>query len=132
VIFTGQIAGPGFGHFSKYRPKFYQSVTALSGMILHHGTINVRIAGEMPRFPLSATQRIPAQDEIDFDDNQDILITPCRMESSPGFWILPVFTSTLDPNPRGHFFNHIIEISLVKKLPSITPGLPVSLEIPRP
>jgi hypothetical protein len=129
-MFKGKVAGPGFGHFSKYRPKFYQTVLALSGMALHHGTINVRIDGEMPRFPLRATQRIPAQDQIDFDDNQDILITPCVMEGCPGFWILPVFKGTWNPNPAGHFFNRVIEISLLAKLPNIAPGLTVSLEIP--
>jgi len=99
-------------------------------MALCHGTINVKIDGEMPPFPLPDTQRIPAQDQIDFDDNQDILITPCLMQGRPGFWILPVFTGTWDPNPAGHFFNHIIEISLVEKLPNVAPGLPIFLEIP--
>jgi hypothetical protein len=131
-MFKGKVAGPGFGHFSKYRPKFYQTVLALSGMALHHGTINVRIDGEMPRFPLPHTRRIPAQDQIDFDDNQDILITPCVMEERPGFWILPVFKGTLNPNPAGHFFNHIIEISLVEKLLNVAPGFAVSLEIRAP
>jgi len=130
VILTGKVAGPGFGHFSKYRPKFYQRVLDLSGVTLYHGTINVKIDGEMPRFPLPSTQRIPAQDQIDFDDNQDILITPCVLEACPGFWILPVFKGTWNPNPKGHFFNQIVEISLVQKLPNVTRGLTVSLEIP--
>ena len=129
-MFKGKVAGPGFGHFSKYRPKFYQSVTAVSGVALYHGTINVRIDGEMPRFPLPDTQRIPAQDQIDFDDNQDILITPCLMQQLRGFWILPVFKGSWDPNPAGHFFKHIIEISLAEELPNVIPGLNVSLEIP--
>src|SRR5262249_23801258 len=89
VMFKVEVAEPGFGHFSKYRPKFYRMVLTLSGMDLRRGTINVRIDGEMPRYPQSNTQRIPAQDQIDFDDNQDILITPCVMEGRPGFWILP-------------------------------------------
>jgi len=130
MIFKGEVAEPGFGHFGKYRPKFYQAVFALSGVALYHGTINVKIDGEMPRFPLSDTRRIAAQDQIDFDDNQDILITPCMMEVCPGFWILPVFKGTLNPNPLGHFFNHVIEISLVEKLPNIAPGHAVSLKIP--
>ena len=129
-MFKGKVAGPGFGHFSKYRPKFYQAVQALSGKALYHGTINVKIDGEMPRFPLPATQRISALDQIDFDDDQDILITPCTMESRPGFWILPVFKGTWNPNPAGHFFHQIIEISLVEKLPNVSPDFAVSLEIP--
>jgi hypothetical protein len=40
--FKGQVAGPGFGHFSKCRPKFYQNVLDLSGLSLHQGTINVK------------------------------------------------------------------------------------------
>lgn len=129
-MFKGEVAEPGFGHFSKYRPKFYQAVLDLSGVALRQGTINVRIHEEMPHFPLPNTRRIPAQDQIDFDDNQDILITPCLMEGRPGFWILPVFKGTWAPNPKGHFPNQIIEISLVEQLPNIVPGLPVSLEIP--
>ncbi len=129
-MFTGKIAGAGFGHFSKYRPKFYEAVLALSGLNLYRGTINVRIHGELPHFPVPQTQRIPAQDQIDFDDNQDILITPCVMEERPGFWILPVLKGTWNPNPAGHFPNHIIEISLVEKIPSVAPGMAVSLEIP--
>src|SRR5215470_10408328 len=46
VMFTGKVAGPGFGHFSKFRPKFYQRVLELTGMALYHGTINVRIDGD--------------------------------------------------------------------------------------
>ena len=128
-MFKGKVAGPGFGHFSKYRPKFYQSVMAVSGLALYHGTINVRIDGQMPRFPLPDTQRIPAQDQIDFDDNQDLLITPCLLQELPGFWILPVFKGTWDPNPAGHFPNHIIEVSLVEKIPNVVPGFAVFLEI---
>jgi CTP-dependent riboflavin kinase len=119
VMFKGEVAEPGFGHFRKYRPKFYQTVLALSGVALYPGTINVRIDGEMPHFPLPNTQRIPGQDQIDLDHNQDILITPCLMEGRPGFWI-----------PAGHFSKQIIEISLVEEIPNITPGLTVSLEIP--
>ena len=129
-MFKGEVTGPGFGHFSKCRPKFYQTVLDLSGVALHPGTINVRIDGEMPRFPLRNTQRIPGQDQIDLEHNQDILITPCEMEGLPGFWILPVFKATWNPNPEGHFPNKTIEISLVEKLPNIAPGLTVSLEIP--
>lgn len=128
-MFKGKVAGPGFGHFSKYRPKFYQSVMAVSGLALYRGTINVRIDGQMPRFPLPDTQRIPAQDQIDFDDNQDLLITPCLMQELPGLWILPVFKGTWDPNPAGHFPNHIIEVSLVEKIPNVVPGFAVFLEI---
>jgi len=130
VMFKGVVAEPGFGHFSKYRPKFYRTVSDLSGMALHPGTINVRIDGEMPHFPLPNTQRIPGQDQIDLDHNQDILITPCVMEGRLGFWILPVFKGTCDPNPAGHFPNHIIEISLAEEFVNIAPGLTVSLEIP--
>jgi hypothetical protein len=129
-MFKGSVAEPGFGHFSKCRPKFYQTVAALTGVTLYHGTINVRIDGEMPRFPLPNTRRIPGQDQIDVDHNQDILITPCVMEGRPGFWILPVFKGTCNPNPAGHFPIQIIEISLVEKLPGMTPGSTVSLEIP--
>ena len=129
VMFRGIVAGPGFGHFSTRRPKFYQAVLDLTGVTLYHGTINVKIHGAMPLFPLASTQRIPAQDQIDFDDKQDILITPCAMEGCAGFWILPVFKGTWDPNPLGHFPKQIIEISLVEKLPNICPELPVSLEI---
>ena len=129
-MFKGKVAGPGFGHFSKYRPRFYQRVMALSGAALYHGTINVKIDGEMPRFPLPDTHRIPGQDQIDLDDNQDILITPCVMEDRPGFWILPVLKGTCNPNQQGHFPKGIIEISLVDVLPNIAPGLAVSLEIP--
>ena len=129
-MFKGEVAEPGFGHFSKYRPKFYQAVLDLSGVALRHGTINVRIHGEMPRFPLPNTRRIPAQDQIDFDDNQDILITPCVLDDRAGFWSLPVFTGTWEPNPKGHFPNRTIEISLVEELPNVVPGLAVSLEIP--
>jgi hypothetical protein len=87
----GEVADQGYGHFKKFRPKFYRTVLDLSGMALHHGTINVEIKGKMPDFPLLGTQRIPGQDQIDLDDNQDILITPCLMEGRSGFWILPVF-----------------------------------------
>jgi len=52
------------------------------------------------------------------------------MEGSPGFWILPVFKGTCDPNPAGHFPKHVIEISLVEELPNMAPGVVVSLEIP--
>jgi hypothetical protein len=69
-------------------------------------------------------------DQIDLDHNQDILITPCVMEGRPGFWILPVFKGTWNPNPAGHFPNQIIEISLVEEFPNIARGLTVSLEIP--
>lgn len=84
VMFKGEVAGPGFGHFRKCRPKFYQAVLALSGVALYRGTINVRIDGEMPYFPLPDTQRIPGQDQIDLDHNQDILPTPCVMEGRLG------------------------------------------------
>jgi hypothetical protein len=130
MMFRGEVAEPGFGHFRKYRPKFYQTVLALSGVALYRGTINVRINGEMPRFPLPETRRIPGQDQIDLNDNQDILITPCVLEGCPGFWILPVFKGTWSPNPAGHFTNQIIEISLVEQFPNIAPGLTVCLEIP--
>jgi len=129
-MFKGEVAQPGFGHFRKYRPKFYQTVLALSGVVLYRGTNNVRIIGEMPHFPLPNTQRIPGQDQIDLIENQDILITPCVMEDHPGFWILPFFKGTWSPNPAGHFTNQIIEISLVEELPNIAPGLTVYLEIP--
>ena len=102
----------------------------LSGVALREGTINVRIEGEMPHFPLSDTQRIPRQDQIDLEHKQDILITPCVMEGRSGFWILPVFKGTWEPNPAGHFPKNIIEISLAEELPNITRGLNVSLEIP--
>jgi hypothetical protein len=75
------------------------------------------------------TQRIPGQDQIDLDHNQDILITPCLMGGRPGFWILPVFKGTNHPNPKGHLPKGIVEVSLVEKLPNIAPGLKVSLEI---
>lgn len=129
-MFTGEVAEPGFGHFRTCRPKFYRAVLDLSGVDLYQGTINVKIDGEMPQFPLPKTLRIPGHDQIDIDDNQDILITPCVMASRPGFWILPVFKGTWNPNPKGHFPNHIIEISLAEKLDNIAPGLRVSLEIP--
>ena len=129
-MFKGEVAEPGFGHFSKYRPKFYQTVLDLSSVALHPGTINVRIDGEMPHFPLPSTQRISGRDQIDLDHNQDILITPCEMEGRAGFWILPVFKGTWNPNPAGHFTNQIIEISLVEEFPNIAPGLTVCLEIP--
>jgi len=128
-MFKGEVAEPGFGHFSKLRPKFYQTVSDLSGVALYRGTINVRIHGAMPHFPQPNARRIPGQDQIDLDDNQDILITPCVMEGRPGFWILPVFKGTWNPNPAGHFPKKIIEISLVEELPNVAPGLPVSLEI---
>jgi hypothetical protein len=124
-LFKGKVAEPGFGHFGTCRPKFYQTMLDLSGMNLHRGTINVKIDGEMPHFPLPNTRRIAGQDQIDLNDNQDILITPCVMEGCPGFWILPVFQGTWNPNPAGHFTNQIIEISLVEKLPKITSGLQV-------
>jgi hypothetical protein len=54
-MFKGQVAGAGFGHFSKCRPKFYQNILDLSGLSLHQGTINIRIDGEMPHFPFSAS-----------------------------------------------------------------------------
>ena len=129
MIFRGVIAEAGFGHFSRYRPKFYRAVLELSGISLRAGTINVRINGEMPRFPLPNTQRIRARDPIDFEHRQDILITPCAMEGRDGFWILPVFKDSWEPNPAGHFFKNIIEISLAEELPNIEPGLAVSLEI---
>jgi hypothetical protein len=129
-MFKGEVAKLGFGHFGTCRPKFYQAVLNLSGIALHQGTINVRIDGEMACFPLQGTLRIPAQDQIDLDHNQDILITPCVMEGLPSFWILPVFKGTWNPNPAGHFPNQIIEISLIEELPNIAPGLAVSLEIP--
>jgi len=128
-MFKGKVAEAGFGHFSKYRPKFYQTVFDLSGVALYAGTINVRIDGEMLHFPLPNTQRIPGQDQIDLEHDQDILITPCEMEGRAGFWILPVFKKTWNPNPEGHFPNHIVEISLMEELPYIAPGLTVSLEI---
>ena len=127
--FKGQVAGPGYGHFSKCRPKFYQNVLDLSGLSLHKGTINIKIDGDMPHFPKPTTQRIPGQDQIDLDDDQDILITPCLMEGRPGFWVLPVFKGSNLPNPKGHLPKGIIEVSLVEKLPNIAPGLEVSLEI---
>jgi len=127
--FKGEVARPGYGHFSKCRPKFYQNVLDLSGLSLHQGTMNVKVDGGMPQFPTSKTRRIPGQDQIDLDDNQDILITPCLMEGRPGFWILPVFKGTNHPNPKGHLPKGIIEVSLVEKLPNIAPGLQVSLEI---
>jgi len=130
VIFKGVVAVPGFGHFGKCRPKFYKAVLDLSGVDLYQGTINVRIDGRMPHFPATNTQRVPGQDEIDLVDDQDILITPCAMKGRPGFWILPVFKGTWDPNPAGHFRNHIIEISLTEKIPNIAPGLTVSIELP--
>ena len=129
MIFKGEVAEPGFGHFGKCRPKFYQTVLALSGVALYQGTINVRIDEEMPHFPLPNTQRVPGQDQIDLDDNQDILITPCMMEGRPGFWILPVFKGTNRPNPIGHLPKGIIEVSLIEKLPNMAPGVKVSLEI---
>jgi hypothetical protein len=127
--FKGQVAGPGYGHFSKCRPKFYQNLLDLSGLSLHTGTINVKIDGDMPHFPMPTTQRILGQDQIDLDDDQDILITPCLMEGRPGFWILPVFKGSNRPNLNGHLPKGIIEVSLVEKLPNIAPGLEVSLEI---
>jgi hypothetical protein len=129
-MLRGVVAEPGFGHFRRYRPRFYRAVLDLSGVALYQGTINVRIDGEMPHFPLTNTQRIPGQDQIDLDHNQDILITPCVMERRSGFWVLPVFKGTWDPNPAGHFPKHIIEISLAEEFPEIAPGLTVSLEIP--
>lgn len=128
-MFKGQVAGAGFGHFSKCRPKFYQNILDLSGLSLHQGTINIKIDGEMPHFPMPKTQRVPGQDQIDLDHNQDILITPCLMEGRPGFWILPVFKGTNLPNPKGHLPKGIIEVSLIEKLPNIAPGIKVSLEI---
>ena len=128
-IFKGQVAGPGFEHFSKCRPRFYQNVLDLNGLSLYQGTINIKINGELPPFPLPKTQRISGQDQIDIDHNQDILITPCRMEQRSGFWILPVFKGSNHPNPLGHWPKRIIEVSLVDKLPNIAPGLSVSLEI---
>lgn len=127
--FTGQVDGPGFGHFSKCRPRFYQNVLDLSGLSLHQGTINIKIDGEMPRFPMLKTQRIPGEDQIDLDHNQDILITPCLMEGRIGFWILPVFKGTNLPNPEGHLPKGVIEVSLTEKLPNIAPGAKVSVEI---
>lgn len=129
-MFRGVVANSGFGHFGKRRPRFYKAVLETSGVALYPGTINVRIDGEMPRFPLPDTQRIPGLDEIDIDDNQDILITPCSMGGCPGFWILPVFKETCTPNLGGHFPRRVIEISLTEKIPNIAPGLAVSLEIP--
>jgi len=127
--FKGHVDESGFGHFSKRRPRFYQNVRDLSGLSLHPGTINIKIDGEMPHFPLPKTQRIPGQDQIDLDDNQDILITPCMMEGRPGFWILPVFKGTNRPNPIGHLPKGVIEVSLIEKLPNMAPGVKVSLEI---
>lgn len=129
-MFKGEVAEPGFGHLRNCRPKFYETVLVLSGVDLRRGTINVRSNGEMPPFPLPNTHRIPGQDQIDLDHNQDILITSCVMEGRPGFWILPVFKGTCNPNPAGHFPNHIIEISLADEFPNLAPGLAVSLEIP--
>jgi hypothetical protein len=127
--FKGHVAEPGFGHFSRCRPKFYQNVLDLTGLSLRQGTINVKIEGELPHFPMPKTQRVPGQDQIDLDDNQDILITPCFMQGQPGFWILPVFKGTNHPNPNGHLPKGTIEVSLVKKLSDIAPGSKVSLEI---
>jgi len=129
MTFKGKVADPGYGHFKKSRPKFYRTVLDLSGTALYQGTINVKIEGNMPHFPLLDTQRIPGQDQIDLDDNQDILITPCILEARSGFWILPVFKGTWDPNPAGHFPNQIIEVSLVEELPNIAPGSNISIEI---
>ena len=75
------------------------------------------------------TRRIPGQDQIDLDDNQDILITPCVMGGRAG-WILPVFKGTWDPNPAGHFPKNIIEISLMEELPNLAPGLTDLLKHP--
>jgi hypothetical protein len=130
MIFKGQVAEPGFGHFSWRRPKFYEAVFDLTGVRLRPGTINVRLDGEMPAFPLSTTKRIPGEDEIDITDNQDILITPCVMAGRAGFWILPVFKGTLEPNPKGHSWENIIEISLVEEISNVAPGFLVSVEIP--
>ena len=128
-VFKGQVAGAGFGHFSKCRPRFYQNILDLSGLSLHQGTINITIDGEMPHFPMPKTQRVPGQDHIDLNHNQDILVTPCLMEGRRGFWILPVFKGTNLPNPKGHLPKGIIEVSLIEKLPNIAPGRKVSLEI---
>lgn len=128
-MFHGHVAGPGFGHFSTLRPRFYRNVLELSGLSLHPGTINIKIDGEMPRFPMAKTQRVPGQDPIDIDHNQDILITPCLMEGRRGFWILPVFKGTNLPNPKGHLPKGIIEVSLIEELPNIVPGAKVSLEL---
>jgi hypothetical protein len=59
--FKGQVAGPGFGHFSKCRPKFYQNELDLTGVALYRGTINIRIYAEMPHFPMPNTRRIRPQ-----------------------------------------------------------------------
>jgi hypothetical protein len=130
MIFKGQVAEPGFGHFCWRRPKFYEAVFDLTGVRLRPGTINVKLDGEMPSFPLFNTKRIPGEDEIDIEDKQDILITPCVMAGRTGFWILPVFKETLEPNPKGHFPKNTIEISLVEEMSNIAPGFVVSLEIP--
>jgi hypothetical protein len=127
--FKGHVAWPGYGHFRKCRPKFYQNVLDLSRLSLYKGTINIKIDGDIPHFPMPTTRRIPGQDQIDLDDDQDILITPCLMEGRPGFWILPVIKGSNRPNPNGHLPRGIIEVSLVEELPNITPGLEVSLEI---
>ena len=128
-MFKGHVAEAGFGHFSKCRPAFYKTLLDLSGLSLHQGTINMKIDGEMPHFPMPKTQRVPGQDQIDLDHNQDILVTPCVMEGRPGFWILPVFKGTNLPNPKGHLPKGIIEVSLIEKLPNIAPSVRVSLEI---
>ena len=128
-MFTGHVAQAGFGHFSKCRPRFYQNVLDLSGLSLHPGTINIKIDGELPHFPLPKTHRVPGQDQIDLDHDQDILVTPCVMEGRPGFWILPVFKGTNLPNPKGHLPKGIIEVSVIENLPNIAPGVKVSLEI---
>ena len=128
-MFKGQVAGAGFGHFSKCRPAFYKNLLALTGLSLYQGTINIKIDGEMPHFPMPKTQRVPGQDQIDLDHNQDILVTPCLIEGRSGFWILPVFKGTNLPNPKGHLPKGIIEVSLIERLPNIAPGVKVSLEI---
>jgi hypothetical protein len=94
-MFKGEVAQPGFGHFRKYRPKFYQTVLALSGVALYRGTINVRIIGEMPHFPLPNTQRIPGQDQID--------LIECNGGSS---WLLDSsgFQGNLEPESCGSFY----------------------------
>jgi hypothetical protein len=63
-MFKGKVTEPGFGHFRKCRPKFYQTVLALTGVDLYRGTINVRIEGETPHFPLPNTHRIPGKTRL--------------------------------------------------------------------
>lgn len=97
----------GVNH-SRFRPKFYESLG------LWQGTINIQLSTETDERVIVPNERVPGQDPIDFDANQDFLIRPCRLKGVAGYQVLPIDKTTNEP--RGHHSLKQIEIALKKKI----------------